>query len=161
MLYLQSKYLTNTDSDRQILHKCVWNLTIKDPPTSSPHRYGPFNTLQVPLYLWEPHNVIQTQKPHKWYWSCMSVCSQTPPRPFDRCTSFWVKRCFSYPEYTLSIFRDLDLNVKVTMADKVTKFSTKNINFGLYTRVIAQNDRLAELNNYYIKTYGLKWIVFT
>ena len=90
MLYLQSKYLTNTDSDRQILHKCVWNLTIKDPPTSSPHRYGPFNTLQVPLYLWEPHNVIQTQKPHKWYWSCMSVLELL----LDRSTNplyFWWK----------------------------------------------------------------------
>ena len=39
------------------------------------------------------------------------------------------------------------------MADKV---QSKKIKFGLHTRVIAQNDRLAELNNYYIKTYGLK-----
>ena len=86
----------------------------------------------------------------------MSVCPRTPPRPFDGFTSYLVKSCFSYPGYTLSIFRDLELNVKVTMAAKVTKSSTKKINFGLYTRVIAQNDRLTELNNYYIKTYGLK-----
>ena len=42
------------------------------------------------------------------------------------------------------------------MSAKVTKFSTSKINFGLHTRVIAQNDRLTKLNNYYIKTYGLK-----
>ena len=89
---------------------------------------------------------------------CVSVCSRTSPRPIDWCTSFLVKRCFSYPGYTLSIFRDLELNDKVTMAVKVTKSSTKKINFGLHTRVIAQNDRLTELNNYYIKTYGLQWI---
>ena len=46
------------------------------------------------------------------------------------------------------------------MAAKVTESSTKKINFGLYTRVIAQNDRLTELNNYYIKTYRLKSIIF-
>ena len=84
---------------------------------------------------------------------CVSVCQQTPLRPFDGFTSFLVKRCFSYPDYTLSIFCDLKQNVKVTMAAKV---NPKKINFGLHTRVIAQNDRLAELNNNYIKTYGLK-----
>ena len=91
---------------------------------------------------------------------CVCVCQRTPPRLFDGFSSFLMKRCFSYPDYTLSIFRELELNVKVTMAAKVTKSSTKKINFGLHTRVIAQNDRLTELNNYYIKTYCLKCIVF-
>ena len=45
----------------------------------------------------------------------------------------------------------------MTMHAKVTRSSTlKKINFRLNTRVIAQNDRLTELNNYYIKIYGLK-----
>ena len=56
---------------------------------------------------------------------CLCVCSRTPPRPFDGFTSFLVKRCFSYPGYTLSIFRDLELNVKVTRVAKVPKSSKK------------------------------------
>ena len=64
---------------------------------------------------------------------CVFVCSRTPPRPFDGFTSFLVKRCFSYPDYTLSIFRDLDLNVKVTMADKV---QFKKITANLYCNSI-------------------------
>ena len=57
---------------------------------------------------------------------CVSVCvcSRTP-RPFDGFTSFLVKMCFSYPKYTSSIFRDLELNVKVTVAAKVTESGTK------------------------------------
>ena len=64
---------------------------------------------------------------------CASVCSQTPSRPFRGLTSFLVKRCFSYPGYTLFIFRDLELKVKVTMAAKFKVLYNKNQLWTIYS----------------------------
>ena len=53
---------------------------------------------------------------------CVYVSQQTPPRPFDKFTSFFWKREMLYPANTLSTFHDLHSKVKVMTEVKVIDF---------------------------------------
>ena len=53
-------------------------------------------------------------------------------------------------------FGDLLSKVKVIWPAKVIQSSTQKINFGLHSRVIAQIKCLIKLNNYYLRSFGLK-----